>query len=77
MAYPNTFAETALPWPGGKDVVENWLPVLGFEAVAKVNGALLNGVSDHSSMHRRMKAVRSLGRTPLASAICRHLICSM
>jgi hypothetical protein len=39
MAYPNTFAETALLWSGGKDLVENWLPVLGFEPVAKVNGA--------------------------------------
>jgi hypothetical protein len=33
MAYPNTFAETALPWLGGKDVVENWLPLPGFEPV--------------------------------------------
>ena len=33
MAYPNTLAEEALTWPGGKDAVENCLPVLGFEPV--------------------------------------------
>jgi hypothetical protein len=32
MAHPNTFVEEALPLPGEKDVVENWLPVPGFEA---------------------------------------------
>jgi hypothetical protein len=33
MAYPDRFAEEALPWLDGKDVVGNRLPLPGFEPV--------------------------------------------